>query len=231
MLNLKTNFHKFIYPIIIFAAVLLVDQLTKYFANTIGNRSATHFHLVGNFIVFNLVHNTGAAFSSVTGHQVVLDTMAIIITLISLWAAIYLLSSWFTFGLLLMGAGALSNCVERIATNSVTDFIEVNLFGWTFPGIFNIADSCVCIGAALVIVGVLLFNNQEVIYDNHDKYVFTETAEQRVINKIVKLEHDQKHGVQKINKIIDKTEENLIKHRKQFNKAKDELAELESDDK
>ncbi len=214
MQNLKINYRKFIYPFIIFSSVILLDQFTKALATYFNNHLFSHHNLIGKFVTFQYTTNTGAAFSSGQGHQMIFNAIAIIIVIFSLWAAVYLITSLFTIGILLMGAGALSNCIERLATNKVTDFIQVSFGSWTFPGIFNIADSCVCIGAGILILAMILFAPSERIFDNHDNFIFSTRAEIKVVNKIDKFEHETKNkGLNHINKIIDKTENRLNKKR------------------
>ena len=53
------------------------------------------------------------------------------------------------FGLIV--AGALGNVLDRLPDGRVTDFFQVG----TFP-IFNVADSCITVGAALLILDVIL---------------------------------------------------------------------------
>lgn len=47
--------------------------------------------------------------------------------------------------------GAIGNFLDRALTGEVVDFVQLNFGSYTFP-IFNIADSAICIGVALIIV-------------------------------------------------------------------------------
>ncbi len=221
MRNLKINYHKFIYPIIIFTVVILADQFTKALATYLNNHLVTKHHIIGKFITFNYVTNTGAAFSSGQGHQMIFNIIAILMVIFALWVSTYLVTSLFSIGILLMGAGALSNCIERLATNKVTDFIQVSFGHWTFPGIFNVADSCVCVGAAILIIAMLLFTSEEKIFDNHDDFIFHERAELKTLNKIDKIVHkDASKAVAAVNKVIHKAESRL--HKKDHKKTPEE---------
>jgi signal peptidase II len=53
----------------------------------------------------------------------------------------------------LIVSGAVGNAVDRIRMGEVTDFIHVDLGFWPLNPwpIFNVADSAVCVGAAIVI--------------------------------------------------------------------------------
>lgn len=46
--------------------------------------------------------------------------------------------------------GALGNLFDRMVHGAVIDFIDFHVNNWHFPT-FNIADTAICIGAALVI--------------------------------------------------------------------------------
>jgi signal peptidase II len=57
-------------------------------------------------------------------------------------------------GLALLLGGATGNVTDRIVHGAVTDFFEVWLGTYRWPA-FNVADSAIAIGAALLIVDVL----------------------------------------------------------------------------
>jgi signal peptidase II len=57
-------------------------------------------------------------------------------------------------GLALLLGGATGNVTDRIMHGGVTDFFEVWLGRYRWPA-FNVADSAIAIGAALLIVDVL----------------------------------------------------------------------------
>jgi signal peptidase II len=60
-----------------------------------------------------------------------------------------------TVALALILGGALGNVHDRIAYGSVVDFIEVHIFQYHYPD-FNVADSCVVVGACLLFLDSLL---------------------------------------------------------------------------
>ncbi len=55
--------------------------------------------------------------------------------------------------------GAVGNVVDRVRMGAVFDFLDIHAFGYHWPA-FNLADSFICIGAALVICNGLLFNKE-----------------------------------------------------------------------
>jgi len=48
-------------------------------------------------------------------------------------------------------AGAVGNNLDRIVRGSVVDFLDLYLGRWHWP-VFNVADSCISIGAALLLI-------------------------------------------------------------------------------
>lgn len=142
------------------AAVIVLDQLTKVWIS----HSLGLFDVVPVLPFFNLtlLHNTGAAFSMLDhasgwqrwffialGIGVSLGIMAWLRRLPASGQA--LLSS----GLSLIVGGALGNVLDRVWRGYVIDFIQVHYGHWNFPA-FNLADSAITVGAALVILDSLL---------------------------------------------------------------------------
>ena len=83
-------------------------------------------------------------------------------TVIGIAAAIYIIwllyknqtDKLLCFALSLILGGAIGNVMDRIMYGAVVDFIDLHYGNWHWPA-FNIADSAICIGAALIIWGEL----------------------------------------------------------------------------
>jgi signal peptidase II len=58
-------------------------------------------------------------------------------------------------GLALVAAGAIGNLIDRLRLGYVVDFVHVHWGSASFPS-FNVADSCITIGAGLIILESLL---------------------------------------------------------------------------
>jgi len=130
---------------------IVADFLTKEWvlaAFSPGER----LDVVGSFVQFTLVYNTGAAFSLGTGYTWVFTAIATVVVLAIAWIGWRVRSLWWGATLGLMMGGAAGNLVDRYfrgetpGTGAVVDFISVG----TFP-VFNLADSCVVVGACLVV--------------------------------------------------------------------------------
>lgn len=138
--------------------VLLLDQFTKVLI--LGYFQHGDSHTVTSF--FNLVraHNPGAAFSflaSAGGWQRWLFTgIGVAATLFILWMLRRHASQrLFCFALALILGGAIGNVIDRVLYGYVVDFLDFHYAGWHFPA-FNVADSGISVGAALLILDELL---------------------------------------------------------------------------
>ncbi len=141
------------------AGVLVLDQLSKLYI-------ATHmrlFEVITVLPVFNiaLFHNTGVAFSVMAGAAgwtrwifILLAlgiTAAIVVWLIRMPAEA---SRWMAVGLALVAGGAVGNAMDRLSHGYVIDFLQFHYQGWFFPA-FNMADSAISLGAALLLLDSL----------------------------------------------------------------------------
>ena len=63
-------------------------------------------------------------------------------------------------GLAIVLGGAIGNVIDRIRLGHVIDFIQVLINGWPFPS-FNVADSAITVGAALLIVDSLFLSGRK----------------------------------------------------------------------
>ena len=137
-----------------FAALLVVlDQLTKYLAvKTIAPDAALPLL---PFLSLVLTYNTGAAFSFLAGAS---GWQRWFFVLIAIGASILITwmlhrhqrDTFLCLGLTLILGGALGNLIDRLTTGAVVDFILVYWRQYHWPA-FNVADSCITIGAAMLI--------------------------------------------------------------------------------
>jgi signal peptidase II len=136
-------------------AIVAIDQLTKAWA--VSALADGPKHLVGDLVVFDLARNSGSAFSRFQGFTPVLAVLAVGITVFLARSLRQTTDRWMLVGLVLVLGGALGNLVDRLARSPgflrghVVDFVAI---GW-WP-VFNFADSCITIGAIILIVRTLL---------------------------------------------------------------------------
>jgi signal peptidase II len=135
-----------------FGVLYAVDQATKWLAvdRLTGKPDRD---LLGDLLVLHLTRNPGAAFSTGTSHTELFTVLALLAVLVVLWLSRRLGSrAWaVAFGFLL--AGILGNLTDRIfrapgvLRGHVVDFLM--LPHWP---IFNVADMCINVAAALILV-------------------------------------------------------------------------------
>lgn len=147
------------------AVLVVVDQLSKLAVIRNLPLDGNEIPLIPGLALLH-TRNNGAAFGMLRdlelrlGEFVIDGTfmLGILSAVVSLGIAIYLwrhrgrLTALGGTALALVLAGALGNMIDRLRLGYVVDFIYVRSGNFDFP-IFNIADSCVVIGAALLIIG------------------------------------------------------------------------------
>jgi signal peptidase II len=140
-------------------AMLLLDQATKAWIEA----SMLLHQSIYVLPVLDIVsaRNPGAAFSFLAdagGWQrwaftvfAVLVSAFILVTLRRHPAAGHRLQS---AGLILIASGAVGNAIDRVRHGYVVDFIAVHWKDAYFPA-FNVADSCISVGAGLILLDAL----------------------------------------------------------------------------
>lgn len=136
---------------------LLLDQLSKWSA--LSNLQLGVSEPVLPFMNWLLLFNPGAAFSFLAQSS---GWQRWFFTALGLAASAYIVwllrkslgDKMLCWALSLILGGALGNVLDRIMYGAVVDFIDLHYANWHWPA-FNIADSAICIGAALIIWGEL----------------------------------------------------------------------------
>lgn len=146
--------------IAIVIVVLGIDQYSKaLILDHLGPNPGTTMPLLGSWLSFTYVRNTGVAFGMFTG---IPHFFTITSSLISIGALYFYrvhlpyTSYWVQTSVALIVGGAIGNIIDRIRFGYVVDFVHVS---W-FPGIFNIADSAITIGV-IMLAGYLLIYGEE----------------------------------------------------------------------
>ncbi|MGN1070614.1 MAG: signal peptidase II [Candidatus Fimadaptatus sp.] len=138
--------------------LLAADQLSKIWA---ARSLATPLDIWHGVLAFNYAENRGAAFGMMQNMQPLFIIMSIVFAVA---ASIYLaarqrsLPRIAQLGGWLAVTGAIGNMIDRAVRGYVVDFIYV--YAIDFP-IFNIADVCLTLGAALVIIYLVFMAGRE----------------------------------------------------------------------
>lgn len=138
------------------ALLIGLDQATKWLAV-----ASLPYQVQVNFVPglwnWHLTHNTGAAFSFLAnaggwqhGFFIALATLISVVLAVALRRVPR--EDWrnaFPFALII--AGALGNLIDRLRLGYVVDFVEWFVAGFYWP-VFNVADSCIVVGAVLMVL-------------------------------------------------------------------------------
>jgi signal peptidase II len=137
--------------------VILADQLSKLAIARTFEYAQPRW--VTSFFNLVLIYNQGAAFSFLAAaggwQRWLLTGLAITAAVV----IVYLLKRYsnqamFCSALSLILGGALGNLIDRIAYGHVIDFLDFHLHQLHWP-VFNLADSAITVGAALLLVDEL----------------------------------------------------------------------------
>lgn len=137
-------------------AIIVLDQASKVYFNG-SYQYGEQREVIPGVFNFTLLYNPGAAFSFLAdagGWQKYFFTL--LAFAVSGWLFWNIVKGRFSALMNLAGAfiagGALGNVVDRMIHGHVVDFIQVHWYNaWYYPA-FNLADSFICVGAALMVI-------------------------------------------------------------------------------
>jgi signal peptidase II len=143
------------------AIVVVLDQLTKFWAvKVLYNEGQLHtIVVVENFFQLSYAENRGGAASILDSHPQLLTALSIIALAVIVWWALQLPASdrlgRIGFGAVL--GGAVGNLLDRLFRGGfvfdthVVDFLDAHWFYRYHWPTFNVADTAICVGIALII--------------------------------------------------------------------------------
>ncbi len=157
----KLTIKKLAVPFILI--LIFLDQVTKwwiinYIMQPIKTLPITPF--------FNIVltWNSGISFGIFSNQGsfsvIILSTLA---TLIVFFLAVWLMKAEnkkLIIGLICIIGGAIGNIIDRVYHGAVIDFLDFHIKSYHWPA-FNVADSCIFIGATLIILDSLFPDKKE----------------------------------------------------------------------
>jgi signal peptidase II len=145
-------------------AVVIFDQLSKaavrgYFA---GHAAGEHENVTSFFNIV-LIYNRGMSFGLFNnggGLNALLFSVvaAAIVTVLTYWLS-RVESPLLAGAISLIIGGAVGNVIDRIRFGAVVDFLDFHIGSWHWPA-FNIADSAICVGVAVMLLDGLLLRRE-----------------------------------------------------------------------
>jgi signal peptidase II len=145
--------------IAIAVAIVVIDQLTKQWA--LSALADGPIDVIWT-LRFNLVFNSGMAFSQGEGLGPIIGVLALVIVVVLLVSLRKGSGTLGTVGVGLVVGGAVGNVVDRLFRDegwfrgAVVDFID---FQW-FP-VFNVADMAINVGAGCLILGAFMSSRRD----------------------------------------------------------------------
>lgn len=152
--------NKNIWSVIMIVIIVLIDQITKYFAKSaLYPDKAVDF--IKGFVEFRYAENTGAAFSMFRGGRWIFIALTVAVMLGVLYY-MYVKAQrnlWLYWTLGVLVAGAAGNLIDRVFLGYVIDFINPTFIDFA---VFNIADCAVTLGT----ISLLIYLIFDVIRDS-----------------------------------------------------------------
>lgn len=148
------NWIKIILTIIL---VLVADLVTKHFLFKVE-----YFNLIPKVIsIASNGGNSGAAWGMFSG-----KTIGLIVVSVVMIALFFVFNhfvknknTWYCLSFGFIIGGAMGNLIDRIWLKYVRDFIFLDFFP-SFP-VFNLADSFLCVGAAMLAIFILFMSGKK----------------------------------------------------------------------
>lgn len=141
------------------AALIAVDQITKHMAVTVL-RDSRPVVIIPGLLEFTYLENAAAAMGMFGGMiGLVMIVCVLVAAGIAVGIFIYDHHTWASYAsATLLLAGGIGNLIDRITNlgpdgeRFVVDFIHVKFF----PYVFNFADCCITVGAVLMVVHFII---------------------------------------------------------------------------
>jgi signal peptidase II len=139
------------------AIIVVTDQLTKLLIRR-GFELYDSTSVIPNLFSLTRIHNTGAAFGLLDGVDLPFKTALLAVVSVAALAGLVMFAVSLPeihrlarVGVALVVGGAAGNLIDRLWLGYVVDFVDVYWGVWHFWA-FNVADSAISIGMALIIL-------------------------------------------------------------------------------
>ena len=138
--------------------VLAADQLSKWWVLNVLNLPALRQIVLLPVLNLTMVWNRGVTFGLLNGlgswgHVLLMAIALGVVAALGIW--LRRAESWLTaVAIGAIAGGAVGNIVDRLRFGAVVDFIQASIdspWGNLFPWVFNVADSAIVCGVAILI--------------------------------------------------------------------------------
>lgn len=157
VLNTKASSAK-VWYLFISALVMALDQFTKYWVS-VKLREGDEIDIIRGLFKLSYTENPGIAFGMLNNGDVkwllVSVSVAAIVVVIYYMRRTPISNTLLLWSLSLLAAGISGNLIDRFRLGRVIDFILIYYKDYQWP-VFNIADTAITIGAALMAIELFL---------------------------------------------------------------------------
>ncbi len=148
--------------LLLIVGVLVLDRVVKIAVST-NMDPGDSIPVIDSIFHITYVQNTGAAFSMLQGHPMLLIVVPGIVILIGIVFVLVKHKEYnktFMTSISLICGGGLGNLTDRMAQGYVVDMFDFRIFP-----VFNVADICVCTGCGLLMLYMIIYSNRS---ESHD---------------------------------------------------------------
>jgi signal peptidase II len=138
---------------LLIGGITLLDQLSKLWVQ-MRFLYAEKVVVIPGFFNLHYIRNTGAAWGMLSGWRclLVLFSLVMLTLILRRRRELFYATAFGRIALPLLAGGILGNLIDRIRLGYVVDFLDFYHGAWHFPA-FNVADSAICIGIGLYLIG------------------------------------------------------------------------------
>lgn len=162
-----------VYFIVFCLLLIFIDQLSKYFAEQ-HLQLGQPVEVIPSLFNFTLVYNPGAAFGLFADLPQTIRRVVLLAVSVLAFIVVYIMyqdtkeDPYSVFALGLIVAGAIGNLIDRLRYDAVVDFLDFYWQNYHWPA-FNVADMCICIGVAILVLRMLFAHHSEPEKDSSQK--------------------------------------------------------------
>jgi signal peptidase II len=152
-----------VWYLFIAALVMSFDQFTKFWVS-VKLREGDEIDIIKGFFKLSYTENPGIAFGMLNNGNV--KWLLVAVSVAAIMVVVYYMmrtpvsNSLLLWSLALLAAGIGGNLIDRFRLGRVIDFILVYYKDYRWP-VFNIADTAITIGAALMAIELFLAPHAE----------------------------------------------------------------------
>ncbi len=137
--------------------IIAADQVSKWaMIEILSAEPARQIVVIRDFFALTLVYNPGAAFGILPrfNHLFILLSLLTVAVLLIFFKTLFAAGRLSRVAAGLILGGAVGNLIDRFRFKNVVDFFDFQFGSYHWPA-FNVADSAICVGVALLLIAIL----------------------------------------------------------------------------